>query len=63
MNEVEVPEENLAATLRTTIASATGEPEINIKGDATAEYQRIISVIDQVQKAGLSNFNLTTNRR
>lgn len=63
VNEIEIPEANLAASLKATIAGNPTEPEVNIKGDAGAEYQRIIGVIDQVQKAGLSNFNLTTNRR
>ncbi len=63
VNETEVPLESLAATLKKTAESAAAVPEINIKGDAGASYQSIIAVIDEVQQAGLTNFNLTTNRR
>lgn len=63
VNETEVEMGNLSATLKATVAGRSEEPEINIKGDAGAEYQRIIGVIDEVQKAGLKNFNLTTNKR
>ena len=37
--------------------------EVNrLISNAKTSYQDVINVIDAVQKAGLSNFNLTTNR-
>ena len=63
VNDTEVPLINLAATLKATTAGAATEPEVNIKSDAKTAYQDVINVIDEVQKAGMSNFNLTTNRR
>ncbi len=60
-----VPEKELARVLKETLTkrSGTKPPEINIKGEGKTDYQRIINVIDQVRKAGLTNFNLTTTRR
>ncbi|MEQ9364164.1 MAG: biopolymer transporter ExbD [Leptospirales bacterium] len=63
VNETEISRAELAASLKATVAGRAAEPEINIKSDAAAQYQYVIGVIDEVQKAGLSNFNLTTNRR
>ncbi|MCR9141596.1 MAG: biopolymer transporter ExbD [bacterium] len=63
INAAVVEKANLAARLKATVANNATEPEVNIKSDATAEYQHVIGVIDEIQKAGLSNFNLTTNRR
>lgn len=63
VNDTDVPLVNLAATLKATATGSATEPEVNIKSDSQTSYQDVINVIDEVQKAGLSNFNLTTNRR
>lgn len=36
--------------------------KVIIKGDKTTNYQTIISVMDAVHKAGISHFNLATER-
>lgn len=36
--------------------------QVIIKGDKQADYQSIVSVMDSVHKAGISHFNLATER-
>ena len=61
VNGSEVPLESLAAQLQNARAgSGANAAEVSIRGDAGVEYQRVISVIDQVQKAGIQDFHLTT---
>lgn len=57
-----IPDRELTMALKNTLALQPTQrlPEINTKGDAKVDYQRIIFVVDQVKKAGLSNFNLST---
>ena len=63
INEKETNDSKVNTVLKSILITRTGKvPEVNIKGDRKAEYQRIITTIDLVKKAGLSNFNLTTMR-
>ena len=39
------------------------EAKVTIKGDKTANYQDIISILDQVNQAGITHFNLSTEKQ
>lgn len=64
INDQETTDARVTAALKEALQKRSGKtPEVNIKGDHKTEYQRIITTIDLVRKAGLSKFNLTTVRQ
>ena len=63
INGQETDDAAITAALQEALQKRGGKtPEVNIKGDRNTQYQRIITAIDLVRKAGLQNFNLTTVR-
>jgi biopolymer transport protein ExbD len=53
--------EDLGPALKGKIKSADESPVI-IKGDKNASYQTVISVMDKINQAGITNFNLATEK-
>ncbi|MDH4200212.1 MAG: biopolymer transporter ExbD [Spirochaetia bacterium] len=58
-NPVEL--ENLGSILKGKVKNAEENPVV-IRGDKSANYQTIISVMDKINQAGITNFNLATER-
>lgn len=61
INEQQVELENLPKELKKRIKNKDDDYVI-IKGDKNSSYQTVISVMDQVSKAGIVHFNLATER-
>lgn len=61
LNEQKLTLEELPVELKK-IAQSTNEPQVVIKGDKDSNYQTIVSVMDYVNQAGISHFNLATER-
>ena len=53
--------EDLGSALKGKIKSTEDSPVI-IKGDKSASYQTVISVMDKINQAGITNFNLATEK-
>ncbi|MDH4263242.1 MAG: biopolymer transporter ExbD [Spirochaetia bacterium] len=53
--------EDLGSALKGKI-KGTEESPVIIKGDKSASYQTVISVMDKINQAGITNFNLATEK-
>lgn len=53
--------EDLGSALKGKVKSNDENPVI-IKGDKSASYQTVISVMDKINQAGITNFNLATEK-
>jgi len=53
--------EELGSALKGKIKNPDESPVI-IKGDKNASYQTVISVMDKINQAGITNFNLATDK-
>jgi len=53
--------EDLGSALKGKIKNTDENPVI-IKGDKNASYQTVISVMDNINQAGITNFNLATEK-
>jgi len=53
--------EDLGTVLKGRVKNADESPVI-IKGDKSASYQTVISVMDKINQAGITNFNLATEK-
>ncbi len=61
LNDTEVALADLPIELKRLIADSPDQ-QVIIKGDKESNYQTIISVMDYVNQAGVSHFNLATER-
>ena len=59
----EEPIEMSALPSRLKEINAKNEAKVTIKGDKVAAYQDIISILDEVNQAGITHFNLSTERQ
>lgn len=62
LNDTPVKLKNLPVELKKRMDDDKDKNHVIIKGDKKASYQSIVSVMDYVHKAGISNFNLATER-
>lgn len=53
--------ENLGSAIKRKV-KGTEESPVIIKGDKNSSYQTIITVMDKINQAGITNFNLATER-
>lgn len=61
LDGVPIELENLSGALSGKVKKAQDNPVI-IKGDKNASYQTVISVMDKINQAGITNFNLATEK-
>ena len=62
VNQKEVSLENLSSYLKE-LLKKTPEKQVIIQGDKRSTYQSVISVIDEVHKAGITQFQLGVERK